>query len=108
MWAVPTHVFDIISLHFHQQFTVVRELSSRDAFLTFSGGRLNFARSFALDYSQKRQYSPYLKKIHAHFWVNYILSYVGVTYKTGFRFGDWIYGTLYIHNSGLQAIQRYR
>jgi hypothetical protein len=31
-----------------------------------------------------------------------------VTYKTGFGRDDWIYYTLYIHNSGLQAIQRYR
>jgi hypothetical protein len=32
---------------------------------------------------------------------------IGVTYKTGFVLDDWIYCTLYIHNSGLQAIQRY-
>jgi hypothetical protein len=28
--------------------------------------------------------------------------------QTGFGLDDWIYCTLYIHNSGLQAIQRYR
>jgi hypothetical protein len=33
---------------------------------------------------------------------------LGVTYKTGFGLDDWIYCTLYIHNSELQAIQRYR
>jgi hypothetical protein len=32
---------------------------------------------------------------------------VCVTYKTGFGLDDWIYCTLYIHNSGLQA-KRYR
>jgi hypothetical protein len=26
-----------------------------------------------------------------------VLSSIGVTYKTGFGFGDWIYCTLYIH-----------
>jgi hypothetical protein len=31
-----------------------------------------------------------------------------VTYKKGFGLDDWIYCNLYIHNSGLQAIQRYR
>jgi hypothetical protein len=31
-----------------------------------------------------------------------------VTYKTGFVLDDWIYFTLYIHHSGLQAMQRYR
>jgi hypothetical protein len=31
-----------------------------------------------------------------------------VTYKTGFRLDDCTYCTLYIQNSGLQAIQRYR
>jgi hypothetical protein len=30
-----------------------------------------------------------------------------VTYKTEFEFDDWIYRTLYFHNSGLQVIQRY-
>jgi hypothetical protein len=30
-----------------------------------------------------------------------------VTYKTGFGLDVWIYCTLYIHNSGLQGIQRY-
>jgi hypothetical protein len=34
--------------------------------------------------------------------------FVRLTYKTGFGLDDWIYYTLYIHNSGLQAIQRYR
>jgi hypothetical protein len=33
---------------------------------------------------------------------------VQFTYKTGFGLDDWIYCTLYIHNSGLKAIQRYR
>jgi hypothetical protein len=28
--------------------------------------------------------------------------------ETDFRLDDWIYYTLYIHISGLQAIQRYR
>jgi hypothetical protein len=37
-----------------------------------------------------------------------MLSRVGVTYKTGFGLDYWIYCTLYIHNSGRQAIQRYR
>jgi hypothetical protein len=37
-----------------------------------------------------------------------ILSRVGVTYKTGSGLDDWIYCTLYIHNSELQAIQHYR
>jgi hypothetical protein len=31
-----------------------------------------------------------------------ILSRVGLIYKTGFGLHDWIYCTLYIHNSGLQ------
>jgi hypothetical protein len=31
-----------------------------------------------------------------------------VTYTTGFGLDDWIYCTLYIHNSGLQVIQLYR
>jgi hypothetical protein len=31
-----------------------------------------------------------------------------VTYKMGFGFDDWIYCTLYIHNSELQVIQRHR
>jgi hypothetical protein len=31
-----------------------------------------------------------------------------VTYKTGIELEDWNYYTLYIHSSGLQAIQRYR
>jgi hypothetical protein len=29
-------------------------------------------------------------------------------YRRGFWIGDWIYCTLYVHNSGVQAIQRYR
>jgi hypothetical protein len=29
---------------------------------------------------------------------------VCVTYNTGFGLDDWIYCTLYIHNSGLQAV----
>jgi hypothetical protein len=33
-----------------------------------------------------------------------IMSRVWVTYKTGFGLDDWVYCTLYIHNSGLQAI----
>jgi hypothetical protein len=37
-----------------------------------------------------------------------ILSCVWVTYKMGFGLVHWIYGTLYIHNLGLQAIQRNR
>jgi hypothetical protein len=40
-----------------------------------------------------------------------MMSRVGglrVTYRTGFGLDDWIYCTLYIHNSGLQVIQRYR
>jgi hypothetical protein len=42
--------------------------------------------------------------------VNDIVTYRGlrVTYKTGFGLDDCIYCTLYIHNSGLQAVQRYR
>jgi hypothetical protein len=31
-----------------------------------------------------------------------------VTYNTGFGLDDSIYCTIYIHNSGLQAIERYR
>jgi hypothetical protein len=34
----------------------------------------------------------------------YVLSRVGVNYKMGFGLDDWIYCTLYIHNSGLQVI----
>jgi hypothetical protein len=34
----------------------------------------------------------------------YILSRLGVTYKTGFGLDDWIDYNLYIHNSRLQAI----
>jgi hypothetical protein len=37
-----------------------------------------------------------------------VLSGVGVTFKTGSGLDDLIYCTLYIHNSGLQATQRYR
>jgi hypothetical protein len=37
-----------------------------------------------------------------------LLSRVGVNYKTGFALDDWIYCTLYIHNSGLRAIRLYR
>jgi N-glycosylase/DNA lyase len=37
-----------------------------------------------------------------------IVSRVLVTYKTGSGLDDWIYCTLYFHNSELQAIQRYR
>jgi hypothetical protein len=37
-----------------------------------------------------------------------ILSCVGVTHMTSSGLDDWIYCTLYIHNSELQAIQRYR
>jgi hypothetical protein len=38
-----------------------------------------------------------------------ILSGVGVTYRRGFVLDDWIYWQLvHSHNSGLQAIQRYR
>jgi hypothetical protein len=33
-----------------------------------------------------------------------ILSRLGVTTKTGFGLDDWIYCTLYIRNSGLQAV----
>jgi hypothetical protein len=36
-----------------------------------------------------------------------ILSHIGVIYKTGFGLDDWVYCTLYTHNSGLQ-VQRYR
>jgi hypothetical protein len=31
-------------------------------------------------------------------------SRVGVTYKMGFELDDWIYCTLYVHNSELQAV----
>jgi hypothetical protein len=41
-------------------------------------------------------------------YVTLLLSRVGVSYKTGFGLVDWIYCTLYIHNSRLQAIQHYR
>jgi hypothetical protein len=37
-----------------------------------------------------------------------IMSHVGVTYRRGFGFVDWIDCTLYIHISELQAIQRCR
>jgi hypothetical protein len=37
-----------------------------------------------------------------------MLSRVGVTYRPGFGLDDWIYCTLYIHNSGLQVLQSYR
>jgi hypothetical protein len=38
----------------------------------------------------------------------YIVSHAAVmTYKTDFGLDDWIYFTLYIHNSELQTIQRY-
>jgi hypothetical protein len=41
-------------------------------------------------------------------WTTSIFSHVEVTYKLGFGLDDWIYCTLYIHNSGLRAIQHYR
>jgi hypothetical protein len=36
------------------------------------------------------------------------LSRVRVTYRRGFGLDDWIYRTLYVRNSGLQALQLYR
>jgi hypothetical protein len=46
--------------------------------------------------------------LRRRFTVLCILSRVGVTYRTGSGLDDWIYCSLYIHNSGPQAIQRYR
>jgi uncharacterized membrane protein YqaE (UPF0057 family) len=42
--------------------------------------------------------------------LTFILSLVGVTYKTGFGLIDWIYCTLYIHTTRdyTYVIQRYR
>jgi hypothetical protein len=51
-----------------------------------------------------------VKKVCLEILTNVLsLSRVGglcLTYKTGSGFEDWIYCTLYIHNSGLQVIQR--